>query len=274
MNENQSYVRRIALALLENENTEIDEKIIFEKIQDAINVLKISFGKEEFNEVYNSLKEHFEVVMSIGQVICGDEIPDEWYTYVKEQRRDTDCSYWERYKKFLRDESFPNKVIDSIDKDTDKITNLLGDPNVTYKYSRKGLVIGDVQSGKTANYIAVMNKAADAGYKIIILLTGTIEKLRKQTQERVDKGFIGGDVDKQLVGVGKINSNLEVSAFTSAKNDFKEQLKTITLSLSSLTNPLVFVVKKNKTILESLFHWLKNENIKYGSENNEKTIDN
>ena len=83
MNENQSYVRRIALALLENENTEIDEKIIFEKIQDAINVLKISFGKEEFNEVYNSLKEHFEVVMSIGQVICGDEIPDEWYTYVK-----------------------------------------------------------------------------------------------------------------------------------------------------------------------------------------------
>lgn len=273
MNENQSYVRRIALALLEKENTEIDEKIIFDKIQDAINVLNISIGKEEFNEVYNSLKDHFAIVMSMGQAIYGDEIPDEWYTYVKEQRHDTNCSYWDRYKEFLRNENFPNKVIDSIDKDTDKITNLLGDPSVTYKYSRKGLVIGDVQSGKTANYIAVMNKAADAGYKIIILLTGTIEKLRKQTQERVDKGFIGGDVDKQLVGVGKINSKLEVSAFTSAKNDFKEQLKTITLSLSSLTNPLVFVVKKNKTILESLFQWLKNENIKYGSENNEKTID-
>lgn len=273
MNENQSYVRRIALALLEKENTEIDEKIIFDKIQDAINVLNISIGKEEFNEVYNSLKDHFAIVMSMGQAIYGDEIPDEWYTYVKEQRHDTNCSYWDRYKEFLRNENFPNKVIDSIDKDTDKITNLLGDPSVTYKYSRKGLVIGDVQSGKTANYIAVMNKAADAGYKIIILLTGTIEKLRKQTQERVDKGFIGGNVDKQLVGVGKINSKLEVSAFTSAKNDFKEQLKTITLSLSSLTNPLVFVVKKNKTILESLFQWLKNENIKYGSENNEKTID-
>ena len=273
MNESQSYVRRIALALLEKENTEIDEKIIFDKIQDAINVLNISIGKEEFNEVYNSLKDHFAIVMSMGQAIYGDEIPDEWYTYVKEQRHDTNCSYWDRYKEFLRNENFPNKVIDSIDKDTDKITNLLGDPSVTYKYSRKGLVIGDVQSGKTANYIAVMNKAADAGYKIIILLTGTIEKLRKQTQERVDKGFIGGDVDKQLVGVGKINSKLEVSAFTSAKNDFKEQLKTITLSLSSLTNPLVFVVKKNKTILESLFQWLKNENIKYGSENNEKTID-
>lgn len=273
MNENQRYVRRIALALLEKENTEIDEKIIFEKIQDAINVLNISIGKEEFNEVYNSLKDHFAVVMSMGQAIYGDEIPDEWYTYVKAQRYDINCSYWDRYREFLRDENFPKKVIDSIDKDTDKITNLLGDPSVAYKYSRKGLVIGDVQSGKTANYIAVMNKAADAGYKIIILLTGTIEKLRKQTQERVDKGFIGGDVDKRLVGVGTINSNLEVSAFTSAKNDFKEQLKTITLSLSSLTNPLVFVVKKNKTVLESLFHWLKNENIKYGSENSEKTID-
>lgn len=273
MNENQSDVRRIALALLDREKTEIDEKIIFEKIQDAINVLKVSFEKEEFNEVYNSLKEHFEVVMSIGQVICGDEILDEWYTYVKEQRHDTNCSYWDRYKEFLKNENFPNKVIDSIDKDTDKITNLLGDPSVEYKYSRKGLVIGDVQSGKTANYIAVMNKAADAGYKIIILLAGSIEKLRKQTQDRVNKGFIGRNVDKQLVGVGKINSKLTVGAFTSTKLDFKSQIKEISVGLSSITDPVVFVVKKNKTILESLFQWLKNENIKHGSENSEKTID-
>ena len=273
MNKKQSDVRKIALVFLGKDKTEVDEKIIFDKIQAAITALEYSLNEEEFNEVYNSLKDHFSVVMSMGHVFCGDEIPDEWYTYVKAQRHDADSSYWERYKDFLFDENFPKKVIDSIDKDTDKITNLLGDPSVEYKYSRKGLVIGDVQSGKTANYIAVMNKAADAGYKIIILLAGTIEKLRKQTQERVDKGFIGNNGEKQLVGVRQINSNLEVSAFTSTKNDFKQQLKTITLSLSSLTNPLVFVVKKNKTILESVFQWLKNENIKYGSENSEKTID-
>lgn len=273
MNKKQSDVRKIALVFLGKDKTEVDEKIIFDKIQAAITALEYSLNEEEFNEVYNSLKDHFSVVMSMGHVFCGDEIPDEWYMYVKAQRHDADSSYWERYKDFLFDENFPKKVIDSIDKDTDKITNLLGDPSVEYKYSRKGLVIGDVQSGKTANYIAVMNKAADAGYKIIILLAGTIEKLRKQTQERVDKGFIGNNGEKQLVGVRQINSNLEVSAFTSTKNDFKQQLKTITLSLSSLTNPLVFVVKKNKTILESVFQWLKNENIKYGSENSEKTID-
>ncbi len=273
MNLMQKAVRKMVQIFIEIANEEPDEKLILDKMQEVIENNNFLLDQKEFNEVYDSLKDHFAVVMSMGQAIYGDEIPDEWYTYVKAQRYDTNCSYWDRYREFLRDENFPNKVIDSIDKDTDKITNLLGDPSVAYKYSRKGLVIGDVQSGKTANYIAVMNKAADAGYKIIILLTGTIEKLRKQTQERVDKGFIGGDVDKRLVGVGTINSNLEVSAFTSAKNDFKEQLKTITLSLSSLTNPLVFVVKKNKTVLESLFHWLKNENIKYGSENSEKTID-
>lgn len=273
MNIKQMAVRKMVQIFIEIENEEPDEKLILAKMEEVIVNNNILLNKEEFNEVYNSLRDHFAIVMSIGQAICGDEIPDEWYTYVKEQRHDTNCSYWDRYKEFLSDENFPKKVIDSIDKDTDKITNLLGDPSVTYKYSRKGLVIGDVQSGKTANYIAVMNKAADAGYKIIILLAGTIEKLRKQTQERVDKGFIGNNGEKQLVGVRQINSKLEVSAFTSTKNDFKEQLKTITLSLSSLTNPLVFVVKKNKTILESLFQWLKNENIKYGSENSEKTID-
>ena len=74
---------------------------------------------------------------------------------------------------------------------SDKIVDLAGDPNVAGSLHRRGLLLGDIQSGKTSNYIAVMNKAADVGYKVIILLTGTIESLRRQTQERVDEGFIG-----------------------------------------------------------------------------------
>ena len=82
-------------------------------------------------------------------------------------------------------------VIAAIDEVSDKIVDLAGDPNVAGTLHRRGLLLGDIQSGKTSNYIAVMNKAADVGYKVIILLTGTIESLRRQTQERVDEGFIG-----------------------------------------------------------------------------------
>ena len=84
-------------------------------------------------------------------------------------------------------------------------------PQQSGNFLVRGLWIGEVQSGKTSNYIALMNKAADSDYKVIILLTGNIEKLRQQNQMRVDDGFIGSDSKAQVlnkntvsVGVGLI----------------------------------------------------------------------
>ena len=56
---------------------------------------------------------------------------------------------------------------------------------------RKGMVVGNVQSGKTANYIGLISKAADAGYKVIVVLAGILDDLRIQTQIRIEEGFIG-----------------------------------------------------------------------------------
>ena len=75
--------------------------------------------------------------------------------------------------------------------------NNIGDPTFEGEFVKKGLVIGDVQSGKTGNFIALMNKAADAGYNMIVITTGTIEKLRRQTQVRIEEGFL--DISQQLV---------------------------------------------------------------------------
>lgn len=89
-----------------------------------------------------------------------------------------------------------------------------------------------MQSGKTSNYIALINKAADAGYKVIILLTGVMEKLRAQTQERVDLGFTGTDSDAFLkhrkgfegkVGVGKYDNKAIAWSVTSKSSDFKQK---------------------------------------------------
>lgn len=276
MNDKQDIIYTMALLMLQNqikEGIEVDEKSILTSIDNVLPLVQYELPKNERVELFNVLKIHFETIMSSGYSIQGDEELGEWYSDIKKKCHDNNCSFWDRYKKFLMRDKFPQKVINSIDKDTDTITNLLGSPNVDYKYSRKGLVIGDVQSGKTANYIAVMNKAADAGYKIIILLTGTIEKLRKQTQERVNRGFIGKNVENNMFHVGDFNNQINVVSFTSVKSDFREKSRDVSASLSSLNDPVVFVVKKNKSVLRSLFLWLESENIKFKSKNGQKKID-
>jgi len=110
-----------------------------------------------------------------------------------------------------------------------EILDLLGNPEEADTWKRRGLVMGDVQSGKTATYSALICKAADAGYGFIVLLTGTIENLRRQTQERLDAGFVGFDSSEQLkrnarnlrVGVGLLDGRRQATVFTSSSTDFR-----------------------------------------------------
>lgn len=139
----------------------------------------------------------------------------------------------------------------------------------------KGLVLGDVQSGKTANYTAICNKAADTGYKIIIILAGIQENLRKQTQERLDAEFTGRKSEYYLnptaelgiknspVGVGKYgsDSSKKIVAFTSVTKDFDSGvLRSNNLGIENVNCPVVLVVKKNKKILNNLIEWLSINN--------------
>lgn len=143
--------------------------------------------------------------------------------------------------------------------------DLLSDPTQQLAFQRRGLVIGDVQSGKTSTYLALMNKAADAGYHIIILLTGTIEKLRRQTQGRTDEGFVGLDStafnknkDSVFVGVGNIDRSISGWAVTSTTSDFNTSTANkLSGKLSSINSPVVFVLKKNKSVLEKLEGWMR-----------------
>ena len=115
------------------------------------------------------------------------------------------------------------------------------------------------------NIIALMNKAADAGYHIIILLTGTIEKLRRQTQGRTDEGFVGLDStafnknkDSVFVGVGNIDRSISGWAVTSTTSDFNTSTANkLSGKLSSINSPVVFVLKKNKSVLEKLEGWMR-----------------
>lgn len=152
------------------------------------------------------------------------------------------------------------------------LMNCLGNPNdkIQGKRLRRGLVIGDVQSGKTATYAGLICKAADAGYKVVILLTGITESLRKQTQERMEEGIIGftirvdenGRMQKKLerVGVGLDNKEIRATAFTSYQDDFRGNVDNIVTTLNSHRSLVMFIVKKNVSVLNKLYNWLTGQN--------------
>lgn len=231
------------------------------------------------SENLSNLKREFESRFYIAQVegssIIDDyEHPSDWYTKLRESRSYGDDFFWKRYKDYLiRDEGLNVNVVNVLDYNIlPVLMNYIGNPSAREEFSRRGLIIGDVQSGKTSTYTGLICKAADAGYKIVILLTGVTETLRSQTQERIEQGIIGQTITglknektpnsakRQWVGVGCYDKKLVATAMTSIEYDFVGNIdKRLTISLE--TNKLVlFIVKKNVNVLNKLYNWLYESN--------------
>ena len=237
-------------------------------INQAVTLSKLECDKETENRLFIDMEYEFKIVHKKGQAIFNnyDEKRD-WYSNMEVQ----DHFFWPRYKDYLiAHTNISRKSINLLDDSTlPDILNCLGNPNDVLHEPRlrRGLIIGDVQSGKTATYTGLICKAADAGYKVVILLTGITENLRRQTQERIDEGVVGITLKKEgkaekhpRVGVGLDNKQIKATSVTSTLNDFVGNCNKITMSLAS--NSLVlFVLKKNVSVLERLFSWLKDQNI-------------
>lgn len=242
---------------------EIKEQTIDEKIEELRCIPTFSSLSDiEVENVRAEIKSEFSIKLDQGSLI-QEKGHQKWFL---DKKPLLDMKYWERYKKYLlNDKGFSVKVVNVMDDILDKLTDLLGDPSRDVAYSRRGLIIGDVQSGKTANYLGLICKTVDAGYKVVVLMTGTIEKLRKQTQMRVDEGFVGADSDAmvkmlengQVIGVGKYDSSIRPMVLTSTADDFKQQnANNLGFDLRNINGPVIFVVKKNSSILKRLNKWL------------------
>lgn len=209
----------------ENELDQIDSEMILETVKMMAHSLSVT-DENDINVIATKLEERFDISMTLGSYFeAKDYIP-----WLEDSRGDIDWFFWNRYKRHLSHSNFPPKVVTQLDVVTDKILDHLENPKKEGDWSRKGLVVGHVQSGKTANYTGVINKAADAGYKVIIVLAGILSALRSQTQERIDEGFRGVDSSKQLddiplrdrlVGVGKYSHDKVPISFTTTVHDFK-----------------------------------------------------
>ena len=247
-----------------------------EELKSACETIKVMMPvtDEEEDYIIRKLETALDVAMDVGIVI-----EKEYEPWLNAKKMNIDFFYWDRYALYLeQDMQRTPSVLATINKVSDRIVDLAGDPTVQGGLHRRGLLLGDIQSGKTANYIAIMNKAADVGYKVIILLTGTVESLRRQTQERVDEGFIGRSSKAYLQrnsqtikkGVGSKDARRFATGFTTEASDFKTAVvQNMNASLKNMVNePVVFVMKKNARTLQNLIDWLKDYNT-----NNQGVID-
>lgn len=208
-------------------------------------------------------------------VIAGEH--ERWYT--SEIRRARNF-YWSAYMGQLVAQGWSGESIAQLDESTTNVVERLSDPTAEKAYQTKGLVVGYVQSGKTANFTGVIAKAADAGYKLIIVLAGTLDVLRSQTQRRIDKDMIGqelldqdyiadADWDRFLKHGAKPSElgSFDLYRLTGPESDYRELSRgvdALKIEGADPTKPLwdrdnlfsaatrIAIVKKNSKIIQRL----------------------
>lgn len=216
--------------------------------------------KDPMNFIKKLIREYKtkeEFLKPVGFCYQDDKI-EPW---LSQEKPDINWFYWDRYRDYLRNKKhWSRDTLRSMDRDTDNILNGIANPKTKDPFDRRGLVVASVQSGKTANYIGLISKAADAGYKIIIVMAGIYNVLRNQTQERIEDGFVGYDlVSKKYVGVGSSRQRRPLLG-TSRIRDFNKATEDTMRGVTSghIREPLVFVIKKNTNSLREISLWLEN----------------
>lgn len=240
-----------------------------ELIRDMINQYRIippyAVPDEDVERLAREIESQLDIQMTLGSVV-QDEGFVEWYPSAK---AGIEPYYWDRYRQLMEEKNFPSKVLATLDLVTDRITGLLQDPKLGGPWDRRGMVVGHVQSGKTANYTGVICKAADAGYKLIVVIAGIHNNLRNQTQQRIDEGFIGKDsavphnptVAPRPFGVSRFANRYTPYTLTSATSDFNARIaEQVGGNITSFNVPVVLVIKKNSSTLKNLTNWLRAHN--------------
>ncbi|MBB5998108.1 Z1 domain-containing protein [Streptomonospora salina] len=241
-------------------------------VQNAVNaIFGMLAGQGEVLDRERLVKEieALTAVFQEGSSGLVDKEADHW-PWLPEAKNDRDWDFWERYRRYLEDlRGLPPVVVRRLDQSTDEVLEQLEDPRRGGAWRRTGLVVGQVQSGKTGHYIGLAAKAVDAGYQLVVVLAGIHNDLRSQTQLRVDEGLLGFDTQHQQrskqdgnsrrMGAGRMPGAkwLDIASPTnsSEKGDFGRQAaNAVNFPLGRF--PVVLVVKKHWKILQYLRTWV------------------
>jgi Z1 domain len=187
--------------------------------------------------------------------------------WLAELRPRIDWRFWDRYRRFLEDErQWAPRTMRRLDEITDNILGRIEAPRRDGPWDRRGMVVGQVQAGKTANYIGLICKAADAGYRLIVVLAGMHNSLRSQTQLRLDEGFLGFDTQQRLffrednkrIGVGALPGSRLYPVHSLTNSEERGDFRLVVARQAAMmigSDPILLVVKKNASILRNVIKW-------------------
>jgi hypothetical protein len=265
MNEDSKIRYKSAFGMANN-FLRLKKPVTLGDIVQAVNMLKniAEYNGLDFQRLQDDLEFNNNVHVG-GYSILDDK---EYKAWLAAKKEDTEFEFWERYERYLREEkNLPDQVILRLDELTDDILDRLRDPALTGSWDRRGLVVGHVQSGKTSNYTGLITKAFDAGYRLAIVLAGAHNSLRSQTQVRLDEGVLGFDTRHHLswgkanqrIGVGDITGAPFLVAHSLTSSSEQGDFRRVTAQQTSIVpggkDPVLFVVKKNTSVLRNLLNW-------------------
>lgn len=245
---------------------------IFDNAVNAVNLINtmmnnnLIISKEEENEIKQDCFNKYLskcTYQSPDIVSLVDHEHEEW---LEKKNSSIKWRQWEKYSAFLETEKkFSKKNIEAIGKLADKIIDRLEDPEKENYIRVKGLLMGEVQSGKTGSFMAVLHKAVDVGWRFLIVLSGVTNDLRHQTQQRINFDFIGYTLsalsDHQNYGIREKIPNydiFDIEPLTDLGSDFKKNCSGKILKNDS-KKVYILVCKKNAGVLKYLLTWLGGE---------------
>lgn len=237
----------------------VEQTVAFQKLIDPKGVFEI-----DIEDLIRQVESDLNVWVGRSTTLTDSKGHEEW---LSGSIGDIEWNFWDRYRNYLLNtRHHPPESVRKLDEITNDILRQIEDPKRPGRWDRRGMVVGQVQSGKTANYTGLICKAVDAGYKLIVVLAGSHNSLRSQTQLRLDEGFLGYDTQKGrnlnqsgiLVGVGTLPGapQLIAQSVTSSldKGDFNLRAAR-TVSNMFGGDPFLLVIKKNQSILKNVIKW-------------------
>lgn len=262
-NQYDSLISMVEAALFSQTERKTENELR-DLIRNLRSAMAFDLSDDHLEQMAREIEEKQGIRVGLGAVVDSEDF-EPW---LDDAKPTIDPFYWERYQKLLLQTGLPRDVVIATDAVTDKILSRLGNPRQHAAWDRRGMVVGHVQSGKTANYTGLICKAADAGYRLVIVIAGIHNNLRNQTQARIDEGFIGRDTGKaqsgkkggakHVIGVGHFDSRNTPVSLTNTLRDFNRgTASTNTSEIESYKVPVVLVIKKNYHTLRNLLEWLR-----------------
>lgn len=259
---------RIILSAVARQNpslSELPQSIdnTFKKIMDSfldLNLLPEEVRNPEFRKIFlRELEKQFVLENSVNikpGKIFGRKGHKPWVEDALSNGKLEFRSYNGYRNKRLAEGGFSESSLKAIDETTTQVLDYMGNPAQPYSFKTYGLLMGDVQAGKTATFTGIAHKAVDAGFRIIIVLTGTKSSLRSQTQSRLDADLLGIVTDSHGKKRKTFHTARHWNRLTTAECDFTKAMIGSVIMPDNPNEATLIVTQKNSRVLTNIQEWI------------------